>query len=90
MDGVLNTEINTITGSVIVKYDVRRIGSEAILMLFRERGYLASKAQVALTQSLAIPKKTSRVGKKVGAKVLDMLVEKAVERSIIALIGAIF
>lgn len=84
--GVLNCEVKTLTGSVVISYDASRTNSNILVSLLQDHGYMTTKTtmvngkpdgQLARTVSAA----TENVGK--------ALVGFVVERSAAALIGAI-
>ena len=84
--GVTGSEINMVTGSVVIRYDAGITDSRAIL------DGLAARLDLR-----AVPPVEPRGGRgagsaiagRAGGKLLDKLIETAVERSALALIGAL-
>ncbi len=80
IDGVLAVSVNVTTGSVLIRYEAARINGESLLRTMRETGLLPPpQAREPQRRHASSP---------VAEKVADMLVEKLIERSAIALIGA--
>jgi hypothetical protein len=84
MHGVLDAEINILTGSIVIKYDARLVSSTTILGALRDQGYIhrtdATPHQAA--HGVHLPQK-------IADAFIAKLVETAVERSAIALIAAV-
>ncbi len=84
VDGVLSTEANPLTGSLLITYDVNRVGGERVLDALRRLGHLDAKhvgTGYTANANDPIQRLTDRV--------VDKLVETAIERSASALIGAV-
>lgn len=88
--GVSSCEVNTVTGSIVIGYDVRVTGADRLVALLKDRGHLAATA-VAGPGRAARPPAVSVGGtlELAGKTLLGFAVEKAVERSAAALIGAL-
>lgn len=86
--GVLSHEVNTITGSILVNYDVNATDSDTIMALLKNEGYVDPEASV---QRSANPARNSnnKLAGSIGKAVFGVVVEKVVERSAVALIGAV-
>ncbi|ADE14540.1 conserved hypothetical protein [Nitrosococcus halophilus Nc 4] len=95
-EGIGKAEVNPVTGSILVAYHRERTQPQAILQALHDHGYCrqlvtmppvsaASSKQKVQTTGKAV----GQVGEKFGKAVLDVVVEKMVERSAVALIGAI-
>ncbi len=85
--GVTNAEANTVTGSLVVNYQRDVVTAEAILNALALRGYYhAESVRHADNQ---IQDMAARAGDAVGKMVFGLVVEKAVERSAMMLIGAL-
>lgn len=85
-DGVSNCEVKTLTGSVVISYDADLTNSKKLVSLLKEHGYIAEIATVDNGKS------DQRMANTVGAvteNVGKALLGFAVERSTVALIGAI-
>lgn len=84
--GVIDAEANPVTGSVLVRYDVGRIGGDAVLARLREEGAACGGP---------LPRPQSHHGasaewsQRLGEKAVDKLIETLVERSAIALVAAL-
>lgn len=83
VDGVLASEVNPVTGSLLIHYDAQRVGAQTLLNSLRglgyvppEQGYLPVQQGPNLAQTLS-------------DKVVNKLVETVIERSATALIAAI-
>lgn len=82
LDGVLNAEANPLTGSLLITYDVNRIGAEALFDSLRGLGHVETGHPAP---ALAAHNPLQRVTD----TVVNKLVETALERSATALIAAI-
>lgn len=82
-------EINTVTGSVVLTYDPQLTSGQALIQLLQEHGYTPTGAvPTAVARqggSVALDKISSNVSKAVAG----FVVEKLLERSAMAVIGAI-
>lgn len=87
--GVLSSEVNTVTGSLIIKYDQDAVSAQALFAGLREKGYLGGQGgQTGLPASeVIVGGKT--VAHKISDTFLNKVVETVVERSAIALIAAV-
>lgn len=84
VDGVLSTEANPLTGSLLITYDVARVGGERVLETLRRLGHLDAQH---LTTGYAAPAHDPI--QRLTDRVVDKLVAAAIERSAGALIGAV-
>lgn len=80
-DGVVSTEVSTVTGSLVVKYDASRVAPHALLECLHGLGH----AQVPGSH---LPVYISG-GKNISDTFVNKLVETALERSATALIAAL-
>lgn len=80
--GVTAASANTVTGSVVVHYEIDQTGAEAILEQLGSAGYKVIEALDSRNRT-SLPSLDS-----IGVRVRDSLLEKIVERSAIALITA--
>lgn len=87
VEGVEAVDVNTLTGSITVKYDARRLSAAALLHVLCQGGYCDPSATPGHDGYLQLA--AARAGHVVGKMVFGMVVEKAVERSAMALIAAI-
>jgi hypothetical protein len=93
-DGVIDCHVKTVTGSVVISYDAELTDGKSLLELLKERGYVNHAAEVAAPNagkrtSSNMTQAASSAGSNVGKAVFGFVVEKAVERSAAALIGAL-
>lgn len=84
MDGVLNTEANLVTGSLLITYDVNRVGAETLLRSLQELGHVQDPNPAAGSQI-----SSHNPVQRLTDSVVNKLVETAIERSATALIAAI-
>lgn len=84
--GVLSSEVNTVTGSLIIKYDKDAVSAQSLLASLRERGYLSGQTGLPAAE-IIVGGKT--VAHKISDTFLNKVVETVVERSAIALIAAV-
>jgi hypothetical protein len=89
ISGVKSVETNIVTGSLLIRYDAAAVNAESIMLSMKGMGLLSSTAgsrempyRSPVTQQRAAPSPLAN-------KVVDMLVEKLIERSAIALVGAL-
>lgn len=88
MHGILDVEINILTGSIVIKYDTCLVSSATLLGYLRDQGYIRS------TDALPAPAATTaadgtHLAQKVADALITKLIETAVERSAVALIAAV-
>lgn len=84
--GVTGSQINIVTGSVVIRYDAGMTDSRAILDGLAARLDLRSIPPVEPRGGHGAG---ASVAGRAGGKLLDKLIETAVERSAIALIGVL-
>ncbi|MFN3324194.1 MAG: HMA2 domain-containing protein [Bryobacteraceae bacterium] len=90
MPGVRSASTNTLTGSVTIAYDGAVIDRDTLLGVLREKGYLTEHDHVCTPAcQSAGPALRIEVSGKVAKVVAAYVVEKAVERSVAALIAAV-
>jgi copper chaperone CopZ len=85
--GVTAAKANTVTGSLVVNYQRDVVSAEAILNTLALLGYY--EPQAVQDADGQIHDLASRAGSTVGKVLFGFVVEKAVERSALALIGAL-
>ncbi len=89
-DGILGSEINVLTGSVVINYDRSVCSAEQIMTAMRAERHLAAEAQLAKKPAKdGISGSVANVGDNIAKALMGFVVEKALERSATALIGAI-
>jgi len=94
LQGIESLEVNPLTGSLTISYDRDQIDGPQIMAALHRHGYCRQhETPTALPSEPATPRVLDKIignaGSTVGKMVLGMLVEKAVERSAVALIGAL-
>jgi copper chaperone CopZ len=85
--GVTRAEVNPLTGSVTVHYDKTVTSSQQILARLEQHGHY--DPQRALGADDYLQRAASRAGDALGRALFGMAVEKAVERSAVALVAAL-
>lgn len=89
-EGIVSREINILTGSVVIGYDKEITSADHILAAMKDNHHLASEAGINKTAGNGRTARTvSTVGDNLAKVVVGFVVEKALERSATALIGAI-
>lgn len=94
MEGILNSEVNPLTGSLTLSYDHHRLEGQEIIAFLQANGYCQSQAwtpppRAAAPTYSALDGFIENTGATLGKMLLGALMEKAVERSAGALIGAL-
>lgn len=84
LHGVHSTEVNTVTGSLLIKYDSSLVGGQTLLNTLRSLGHLMPHH----THD-EIHYQGPGIGQKVSDTVVNKLLETVIERSATALIAAI-
>jgi hypothetical protein len=91
--GVESVEANTVTGSVLIRYNTAA-DADQLVALLREHGYTraahpANAAAPRRQSSPAANPHTADIGRVIAKTVVSFAVEKAVERSVLALAAAL-
>ncbi len=88
--GIDAVEANSVTGSLLITYDPQQHHPDQLLAILSGAGLIADgTATPPPPEEDRLTVTMTDVGGKIGKAVLGMLVEKAVERSALALVGAI-
>lgn len=86
--GVRSSEVNTLTGSIVVHYDPALMSGPAVTALLRERGYFSHpalpKTPIPLRSATA-----NEFGSQFAKKLATYAIETAIERSVVVLVGAL-
>jgi len=82
--GVLASEFNPVTGSLVINYDANLVGAHTLLDSLRDLGHVQPHHAVPATHSAGM-----NVTQKISDKVVNKLVETLIERSATALIAAL-
>jgi hypothetical protein len=80
--GVKSVEANVVTGSLLIRYDAHEVDVETIMGSMRDMGLLSAPTR-------AIAAQHRPAASPLADKVVNMLVKKLIERSAIALVGAL-
>lgn len=83
LHGIHSTEINPITGSILIHYDTRQVAAQTLLDTLRSLGHLHPE------QGHALPYQGPGLGQKLSDTVVNKLLETVLERSATALVAAI-
>lgn len=81
--GVRSSEVNTLTGSIVVHYDPALTSGPAITAILRERGYFVQPVTPAM------PRVNGDFGNRFAKKLATYALETALERSVVGLVGAL-
>ena len=88
-DGVLHCEVNAVTGSILIRYDAGLTTAKQLLQLLHEHGHVAEvTSQTTIETASSAGEVVSAATEGVRKTLLNFIVEKAVQRSAAALIGA--
>lgn len=87
LPGVASAQPNLLTGSILVTFDPSLIGEEAILETLRDRGLIGRGDASSGARPAGVP--LSRLGRKAGMAAANALLEKALERTALALVAAL-
>lgn len=83
LTGVLSTDVNTVTGSLLIKYDTRQVAARTLLDSLHSEGHLNSRQE---RESLYTG---PGIGQAFSDSVVNKLMETVIERSATALVAAI-
>lgn len=95
LPGVTSARVNVVTGSVTVTYDREAPVGDQVIDALAESGYVAREiveeagAGLDAAASRALDISASRAGEVLARATFGFVVEKVIERSALALIGAI-
>jgi hypothetical protein len=82
--GVLASECNTVTGSLVINYDAKLVGAHTLLDSLRDLGHVHPQHAVPVAYSAG-----TNVTQKISDKVVNKLLETVIERSATVLIAAL-
>jgi len=88
VDGVHSVEIARLTGSVTVTYSPAAISGAALIETLRGAGYVNGDIALDRPQDY-FAAQADRLGDEIGKAAMGFVVEKLLERSAVAVIGAI-
>jgi Heavy metal associated domain 2 len=90
IDGVLDCQVKTITGSAVISYDADVITAGGLIAFLKKHGLVTAEAFISAPQNDAnLTQAVVKAGGNVGKVVIGVVLEKALERSAVALIGAL-
>ena len=92
IEGVAGAETNTVTGSLLISYDTERTSAHELLQILKRAGYCCRSTQIPdVKASFAnrLAGTLSEAAARSGQAAIGVVVEKIVERSALALIGAV-
>lgn len=87
-EGVLNCTVNTVTGSMLIRYEQTVVQSENLLRALVDRGYVEWPAAIRQADRL-LEKTLSNVGELVMKSIATAVLEQVAQRSALALMRAI-
>lgn len=93
--GVVELTVKTVTGSLLIKFEPSQTSAEELLTAVHEASFGTWQPPSLPTPTHVEPigsffgKRLRRAGKRVSKTVASVLLEKALERSAVALIGAL-
>jgi hypothetical protein len=82
--GVLASEVNTVTGSLLIRYDANLVWAQTLLNSLRGMGHVPAHHEIPISHSAG-----TNAAQKISDTVVNKLVETVIERSATALIAAI-
>ncbi len=85
LEGVTAAAANPVTGSIVVNYDATRTNASKVLDSLKQGGYVHDDAAGAPTRHV----RAAGIAERVGDTIMHKLIETVVERSAVALIGAL-
>jgi hypothetical protein len=84
IEGIDSTAVNTVTGSVVINYNIKTLDSEKILSTLDQKGYF-HRSQ-AITSDEYIQSTVSKVSGVVGKALIGLFLEKTFEGSMLSLL----
>ena len=87
VSGIETVRTSTVTGSIVVHYDLKTISSREITDIVTGQGYFDKKK--AVTSDQYLNHSFEKVGQAVGKAVFGAMIEKALEGSALSLIAAL-
>jgi len=82
--GVDSTAVNTLTGSVVIKYDYAAVKSDDILALLHRKGYF--DIEKAKTNDHYVEEAVSKAGSVIGKAIISIALDKMFEGSALSLL----
>jgi len=87
IDGITSARVNALTGSITVNYQKDVVSAETIFGALALRGY--HRPDVVRSSDARLNDWATKVGSAAGKAIFGLALEKAVEHSAMALIGAL-
>lgn len=90
LTGIIEVCVNTLAGSVTVRYDARLVNADAILQALKSDGLL-DPAPALRKNVVSSPgdRAISRAAQALGEAVFEKIMEKALEKAAVALVAAV-
>lgn len=88
MSGILAADVNTLTGSIVIRYATEQVDATAILNSLEALGLYKPQA-VAPRQAVSLDARRTSSTSRLSHKVVSKVIETVVERSAVALIAAL-
>lgn len=85
--GVKTTEVNTVTGSVVVTYDHRIVSHEQIISALENEGYFDRSK--AISQDDFMSRKAAEAGEYIGKVLVGYVAERALENAGLSFMSAL-
>ncbi|MGQ9684941.1 MAG: HMA2 domain-containing protein [Thiobacillaceae bacterium] len=84
LHGVASAEVNTVTGSLLIRYDINLVAAQTLLNTLRGLGHVQPEP------GHGVHYQGPGLGQKISDTVVNKLVETVLERSATALVAALF
>ena len=85
--GIQSVTANTVTGSIIVHYDLKIVSSREIIEFVSEQGYF--DRQRAVTSDQYLNRSFEKIGESVGKAIFGAMVEKTFQGSALSLVAVL-
>ena len=87
IDGIDNSTVNTVTGSLVVHYNPDIVQPDQLMALFEEHGYM--DASQAVPNERNLPKAASKAGERLGRAVLGWAIGRILEANGMSFLAAL-
>ena len=89
IEGVWEVEVNSVTGSVVIRYDTERVSSTTLLHSLCNLGLVAQHHLPAVKGRHPVQSAGSPLAGSVAQTFVNKIIEAAIERSAVALVAAV-
>jgi hypothetical protein len=89
LPGVSSADANTLTGSLMVRYDAAQTGGSAIVSALKEAGWIGAQMEIPVPSAQNHNGARSEVAAKIAEKIAIYTLERAAEISLRALFSAL-